>query len=531
MKCSEVRTFLFQISTPAETITPVSTADLNYLTSEGYVLTMSRDDYDSGVAEVARLSDMSVEAQTMKEKEQQADAPLQQDERKEHSILFHFEHGEEKDELRQRVETETTVVSGEQAQLVAMENNVNLLIQKKSAMDRMVPYGGVYVALTDLGTVILNDLNVRNYRVADEEFADFSEEVKATYAELRGIVDDAVSALPLLRIKLGDLDENYASADDEINSGSASQGSVKAPALLWSIAIGLAKLQGDQGEIKARFADAIDALEDFGSSTPNRLMAAEIMTASSEDIQTLESNLRELDQQVRALDVPGELSAGVAATIMAGRRYDGTYPMDRFAQLKELTPSSEAAAILAVIDVPVDELTSKFEAFRSMFVSWGYTKSEDTEVASAFLAIGQLEAVDVEEKLKYIVEQLKNYLAYPLVAAGILASIPVFEAHETLDLLEKAVTLLTFYATGLERSVLVTLAVRMIHGVRNEVVQKIDSTAKIAATPVQFTYPAGPSFFPVYFPVILAHSSYLPTFSAMGGFHPAHSHGIGGFAG
>jgi hypothetical protein len=157
--------------------------------------------------------------------------------------------------------------------------------------------------------------------------------------------------------------------------------------------------------------------------------------------------------------------------------------------------------------------------------------SEDTEIASAFLAIGELNPDEVEGKLKYIVEQLKNYLEYHLVAAAILASIPVFESHEVLDLMEKAVTLLAGYATGLERSELVALAVRMIHGVRNELVREIDPTAKVTETPLQFTYGSHPGFFIWYFPVIVAHSYYHSTFSGMGGFHPAHSHGVGGFAG
>jgi len=97
--------------------------------------------------------------------------------------------------------------------------------------------------------------------------------------------------------------------------------------------------------------------------------------------------------------------------------------------------------------------------------------------------------------------------------------------------MEKAVTLLTGYAKGLERSEVVALAVRMIHGVRNEIVKEIDPTAKITETPVQFTYGSRPGFFVWYYPVLVAHSSYHATFSGMGGFHPAHSHGVGGFAG
>ena len=196
-----------------------------------------------------------------------------------------------------------------------------------------------------------------------------------------------------------------------------------------------------------------------------------------------------------------------------------------------MTKSYEAAAILAVMNLPFDQLSAKFQLFRSKFIAWGYMASEDTEIASAFLAIGELSADEVTGKVQYIVEQLTNYLEYPLVAAAILASIPVFESHEVLDLMEKAVTLLFAYTKGLERSEMVALAVRMIHGVRNELVKEIDSTAKIAPTPVQFTYSMHPGLFAWRFPVIVAHSSYHATFSGMGGFHPAHSHGVGGFAG
>ena len=522
MKCSEVRTFLSQIKDRQELIMPIAPADLDYLSSNGYILRTIKEDYDKEALDVARLSLFVTQVETEKAQMEQQDVALQEDERKEHSFLFHFEGKEEKDELRQRIETEAATVSGEQSALSATEANVNALIQKKSMIDRMVQYDGGYLYLTDLGSVVLNDLNVRNYRVADEAFADFIIEIKATYSELRSVADKAASYVTMLKPKVPKIEDLESPNDDDVGASS----------LLWSVAIGLAKLQGDINQIGERFVDVLNVLSNLKSTTPNKLMAAEIMTAaSSEDVQSLESVLKGLDQQLRNQGVPKELSAGVAATIMAGRRFDGTYPMDRFTQFRQLTSSYEAAAILAVMNVTWDELTDKFRAFRELFTSWGYMTSEDTEIASAFLAIGELNANEVEEKLKYIVEQLKNYLEYPLVAAAILASIPVFEEHEVLDLMEKAVTLLSGYTAGLERSELVALAVRMIHGVRNELVREIDPTAKVTETPVQFTYGLHPGFFIWYFPVIVAYSSYHATFSGMGGFHPAHSHGIGGFAG
>src|SRR5208282_553099 len=338
-----------------------------------------------------------------------------------------------------------------------------------------------------------------------------------TYAELRSIADKATSYVILLKPKIPNIkDEEHPDIENEDER----HPTVEAPSLLWSTAIGLAKLQGDTTQIGERFIQAFNGIQNLDSTTPNKLMAAEIMTAANQDLQSLESDLESFDKQIRDQGVPKELSAGVAATIMAGRRYDETYPMDRFAQFNQLSTSYEAAAILAVMNISYADLSAKFQSFREMFTAWGYMASEDIEIASAFLAIGELNQNEVFEKLKYIVEQLQNYLAYPLVAAAILASIPVFESHEVLDLMEKAVTLLSGYSRGLERSELVALAVRMIHGVRNEIVKEIDPTAKITETPVQFTYAWYPGFFIWYCPVIVAHSSYHSTFSGMGGLHP-----------
>jgi hypothetical protein len=89
--------------------------------------------------------------------------------------------------------------------------------------------------------------------------------------------------------------------------------------------------------------------------------------------------------------------------------------------------------------------------------------------------------------------------------------------------MEKASYLLASVAAGLERSELVSLAVRMIHGIENELVKKLDPTAKITNTPVQFTY--GPSNMFFMYPLIVTHSSYYSTYSGIGGSHPAHVHG------
>ena len=401
-------TFLSQVNDHEEPITPIASADLDYLSVNGYIMKTSKDDYGKGVDDVARLSQVMTQLHTEHDQEDQEAATLQQDTQKEHSFTFHFEGNEEKVDLRERVEGEATVVSGAESELSATGSIVNELIQEKSLIDRMVAYDGGYVSLTDLGMLVLNDLNIRNYRVADQDFPDFVTEIKATYAELRSIADTATSYLIMARPMLPQIEgEESPRNDDTDDQGGPG---VQAPSLLWSVAIGLAKTQGDTNQIAERFAEALGVLQGLDSTIPNKLMAAEIMTVlSNQTIQSLGSDLSDLDKQLRGQAVPKELSAGVAATILAGRMYDGTYPLGRFTQCKGLTPSYEAASILAVMNVPFDGLSSKFATFKGMFNSWGYMVSEDTEIASSSLAIGELEADEVEEKLKYIVEQLKNY--------------------------------------------------------------------------------------------------------------------------
>lgn len=539
MKCSAVRTFLNQAdsyyylsSSGHEDIKPIDLipdADMAYLVSNGYVVMMSKKDHDAQEAAISRMNDISAQLMAQRAEEQQAVLELRKDQDVEHSISFHMESKEEQDAMAAHIQTEAATVTKEQSETASLEASVNELIQKKYTLDRLAPYGNGYVALTDLGVLVLSDLNVRIYRVADDEFSDFVTEVKATYGELRGIADKATTYVTNLKPRLPKIEEE---AHDDEAGVVLSQGGVKAPSLLWASAIGLAKLQGDPDEIQNRFMQAMALLHDYDSTTPTKLMSAEMMTAiGKQDVGTLGADLKMLDKQVRDSNVNKELASGVASTIMAGRRFDGSYPTDRFIQFRKVSPSFEAAAILAVMNITSDDLTLKFQAFRAMFSSWGYMQSDDTEIASAFLAIGELKADEVEDKLKYVIEQLGTYLQYPLVASAILSSIAVFEAHEALDLMEKAVTMLNGYTSGLERSELVALAVRMIHGVRNEVVKQIDPTAKITETPIQFTYGARPGYFPWFGPVIIAHSSYHATFSGMGGFHPAHSHGVGGFAG
>jgi hypothetical protein len=515
MRCSVVRTFFSQIAGKSVSM-QIPEADMDFLTTNGYVSLMQKEQYDKALAEISDLGKINEESMHERDEAESAKALLEEDERKTHSILFHFESKDKQKAELERVESQTKVVSKEEADVAEVDSKIKEHLQMKSMIDRMVQYDGRYISLTGLGVITLNDLNVRNYRVSETEFSDFIQERMATFSELRSIADKGNFYMSVL---------NNESPDADLSQ-------------LWSVSIGLGKLQGDPNQISERFLLSLDIVQQFKSNLENKMMAAEIMTASkintsqvptNSDLQSLAESLVSLEEKARHdAHVPKELSVGVAATILFARRYDGTFPIDKLVEFSKMTLSSESAAILSVLDVPLDQISNKFTQFRSLFGSWGYEESEDTDLASAYLAISDFTRDEVKDKMTIILDALKNYLEYPLVATAILTSIATLEANETLDLMEKASTLLGTFAPSLERSELVSLSVRMIHGIKNELVKELDPTAKIAETPIQFTHVPSTVFFMYLTPLILAHSYYHSTFSAFGGAHPAHVHGFGG---
>src|SRR5437667_10077206 len=90
------------------------------------------------------------------------------------------------------------------------------------------------------------------------------------------------------------------------------------------------------------------------------MMAAEIITSLSanpsqssienSDLQNLTKTLQSLDHDLRHhAKVPKQISTGVAALVMLGKRYDGTYPTDRVLEFSRMSHAYEPAAILSVM--------------------------------------------------------------------------------------------------------------------------------------------------------------------------------------
>src|SRR5579862_3384472 len=112
MNCREVRTLLSQVD-GRQQVTQIPWADLNFLSSNGYVLLTSQQDHDAAIKDVDRLSQVRDEVQTLNPEVGSTETSLEEDQRRAESFLFHFEGKQTKEELRQKVQSEQSIVSQE----------------------------------------------------------------------------------------------------------------------------------------------------------------------------------------------------------------------------------------------------------------------------------------------------------------------------------------------------------------------------------------------------------------------------------
>src|SRR5215471_7717900 len=140
MKCGQVRTFMSQVAGKSVS-TPVQ-VDVSYLSANGYVLVMPKDEYDRAAADVARMVRMNEDLYQERLQAMNAQEALRNDEQKTHSIMFHFEGKEKQEADTARVESERSALAREWADITDKDSQIAQIIQKKSMVDRMTLYNG-----------------------------------------------------------------------------------------------------------------------------------------------------------------------------------------------------------------------------------------------------------------------------------------------------------------------------------------------------------------------------------------------------
>jgi len=505
--CQAVYQFLGQIG--ARNVTaPLADSDIALLKQYGIIQLVTQDMYHNLESNVAALetAQQALDQETAQRVGLTLD--VQNEERRTHSVLFHFESKEKQSGEVQKEQQDEARLRSLDEDLAKKQQDFAELVAQRSLRDTLTPCGSGYIGFTALGVVETRNLGLALYRAGDSDFTAYWNQAHQVQQEMNDLATSAAGYYPRMSTQIANAD----------------------PTQLWGIAVGLGKAQPDPTQGVPTFVEAYDALSGLSSNVENRLMSAEILVSKGDPVEPSVQALGSLLSQLRGLNIPGESSLGVASILWVGQRADGTLATSNLSSYLGLTRSYESAALLSIVNVPVEELAGKFQSLRSMFSGWGYQPSEDVELASAYLAVSELPAEGVGTKLGILAKGLSTYLEYPLVAASVLASLGTLEANETLNLLGQAYDIIGRRAAGLGQPELICLAVRMLHGIRDDLLRPLDATAAVRpSAPPMRTGMYGPHFY--FVPIIVAHNAYYSTYSGISGVHPGHIHGFGGGGG
>ncbi len=504
--CQQVASFFDQVAT-RQAPQPLAPADEALLVQCQLAQFLTADEYRTLQSTVAGLgSAQDALSQEQAQRESLADLAAD-DQRKTEGVLFHLEGKKKQAQTRQSAADAEEQLKSVDVDLARKSAALSQIVQQRTLLDTLIPYGDRFTGVTSLGLVERRNLAVRLYRVSDSDFS-------AYWAESQK-----------LRSEMTDLSDRGAGYFAQL--GPAIPGADRAH--LWGISIGLAQATPDVAGGSARFVQVYNQIAALSGNPENRLLSAEALVSLPRPLDSELDTLRQLVSDVVRLDVPRESALGIASLLLLGQRADGTLALQELQQYLGVTRSYESAALLAILNAPFPDLSAKFQSLRTMFTGWGYQVSEDVELASAYLAVSELPADGVATKLAIVAKGMAAYLEYPLVAASVLTALSTLEANETLNLLEQAYAIVGRRAMPMTQPELVCLAVRLLHGVRNQLVGPLDATAARAPTAAVTRGPGyyyGPRFF--YAPIIVAHYGYYSTYSGIGGFHPGHVHGFGG---
>lgn len=482
----------------------VSEADLAMLQQRGLLQLVSPDQQASLQQSVQQLQAAQAAIAEVEQREQSAASAVAADTRRTHSILFHLQGVDREEATVDRLHEEQEALQALEADLAKRQADFQQLLVQRSTLEGLMPFQGKFIGLTTAGRVALRDLNVALYRVGGQDFSAYWTQAQAVDAQLNAIASQAATLHHVLESELANVDPSY----------------------LWAVAIGMAKQPGTPDAQVPAFLEAYRAVAGRSPNVENALLAAEVLSGAGRPMAAVLPELDDLKDQVELMGVPSDASLGVAAILVGGVRADGTYATEPLARFLGVTPSYEAATLLAIVNKPAEDLARTFGQIKGLFASWNYSVSEDTELSSAYLTLSDLPMETVGTKMAILARGVGAYLQYPLVAAAVLASIPVLEANETLNLLEKAYELLGRQTGPMPQPELITLAVRLVHGVDVRSVNELDPTQAAAPAYPSFQYAAGMPR--VWIPVFVVHAHYFSTYGAIGGAHPGHIHAVGG---
>ena len=270
--------------------------------------------------------------------------------------------------------------------------------------------------ITPVGRHVLSELEVRAYRVDD-----LSLEFVAGHLD---------------RI-LGDLDHVAKTAEYFL----AELGPVTPPdalPLVRPVAVSLANRRETPDELAEEFRNAWGSVEVMGGSAADRLMAAELLNASSADIATVYGPMNNTVQLVRDRLGASVPAVTVSALLHLHPRDDGSIATEEYFGLRSTVGGEESAAVLAPQVDSVESGQQRFSEMRDALAAVGATDSAVARTAAAYLTAIRATPAEAVPRVQALVEGLGTRLPRAYTAAAVLGSIDVLSPGELLNWFDKA---------------------------------------------------------------------------------------------
>jgi len=124
MQCSVVRAFFSQIAGKSVSM-QVSEANLDFLTTNGYISVMWKEQYDQALADVSNMWKVNEELVRETAEERSARFRLEEEERKTHTIFFSFKSEQDQKADLEREVSQRNVVSKEAADVVEKQSKIS----------------------------------------------------------------------------------------------------------------------------------------------------------------------------------------------------------------------------------------------------------------------------------------------------------------------------------------------------------------------------------------------------------------------
>ncbi|MCI4368237.1 MAG: hypothetical protein L3K09_01555 [Thermoplasmata archaeon] len=254
----------------------------------------------------------------------------------------------------------------------------------------------------------------------------------------------------------------------------------EAIALLRPVVVSLANRRETPEELTREFSDVWGTVEVMGGEASDRLLAAELLLASSASIEKVFAPMMLTAERIRAKLGAGQPSVSIAAILHLGPGAEARVPFDAFLELREEGGRDEAAALLAAFLPDPSEAARR----RKVLATALGGPSQDATLAASYLIASGANETQAIPRVRAISQGLVDAFASPLTPAAVLASRTTLDPGELLNWLEKATEIVRARRLAPTVPELSALGLAIVHGLPDSEFTDASGSRPVGATRV-----------------------------------------------